>query len=133
MSMFWLIVALIILIPVVELWGLITVGGWIGAGPTILLVILTGVVGGFLAKREGLHTYQLAMIQLRNGEVPGDTLIDGLLILVGGLMLLTPGFFSDIIGFLLIFPLTRGIAKMFLIKTISKKINEGSIIWIRRK
>lgn len=131
--MFWLIVALIILVPTIELWGLITVGGWIGAGPTILLVIATGVLGGYLAKREGLHTYQLAMIQLRNGEIPGDTLIDGLLILVGGLMLLTPGFFTDIFGFLLIFPLTRGIVKMFVIKGITKKINEGSIIWIRRK
>ncbi|WP_243648612.1 FxsA family protein [Hazenella coriacea] len=124
---------LIILVPTIELWGLITVGGWIGAGPTILLVLATGVLGGYLAKREGLHTYRLAMIQLRNGETPGDTLIDGLLILVGGLLLLTPGFFSDVIGFLMIFPWTRGMVKLLVIKWVSKKINEGSVIWIRRK
>lgn len=131
--MFWLIVAVIILVPVIELWGLITVGNWIGPFPTILLVITTGFIGGYLARREGLYTYRLAMIQLRNGELPGEALLDGVCILVGGVFLLTPGFFTDILGFLLVFPYTRGIVKLFLKRWFEKKIRDGSLIWIRRK
>ncbi|MBA4495286.1 FxsA family protein [Paenactinomyces guangxiensis] len=131
--MFWLIVSVIIVIPVIELWGLITVGSWIGAFPTILLVIATGVIGGYLARREGIHTYRLFMIQLRNGELPGDTLLDGACVLVGGVFLLTPGFFTDIIGFLLLFPYSRGIIKLFLKRWFNKKIRNGNFIWNRRR
>ncbi len=131
--MFWLIVGIIILVPIIELWGLITVGNWIGPFPTILLVIATGVIGGYLARREGLNTYRLAMIQLRNGELPGDTLLDGACILAGGVFLLTPGFFSDILGFVLVFPYTRGIVRLFLKRWLNKKIQSGNFIWYRKR
>ncbi|SEM97238.1 FxsA family protein [Lihuaxuella thermophila] len=131
--MFWLIVGIIILVPVIELWGLITVGSWIGPFPTILLVIATGVIGGYLARREGLNTYRLAMIQLRNGELPADTLLDGACILAGGIFLLTPGFFTDLIGFILVFPYTRGMAKLLIKRWLNKKIRSGHFSWYRKR
>lgn len=123
----------IVLIPIVELWGLITMGQWIGAFPTIALVILTGVVGGYLAKREGMRTYQLVMIQLRNGELPGEALLDGAVILIGGVLLLTPGFFSDIMGLFFLIPYTRTYVKLLIRRWLSNRIHNGTFIWIRRR
>jgi UPF0716 protein FxsA len=131
--MFWLIVGLIILIPVLELWGLITVGHWIGPLPTILLVIASGVLGGYLMRREGMRTWRLLMIQLKNGELPGATLLDGALILAGGIFLLTPGFFTDIVGFILVFPWTRPIVRHLIQRWLKKKMRQGIVfVWRRR-
>lgn len=123
--MFWWIVGFIILIPVIELWGLITVGQWIGAWPTVLLVIATGVLGGYLARREGWQTYRLAQMQLQKGELPGEALLDGAAILAGAILLITPGFFSDVIGFFLLFPYTRAIIRLLLKKWIQQKLARG--------
>jgi UPF0716 protein FxsA len=131
--MFWLIVGLIILIPVLELWGLITVGHWIGPLPTILLVIASGVLGGYLMRREGMRTWRLAMIQLQNGELPGATLLDGALILAGGIFLLTPGFFTDIIGFILVLPWTRPIVRHLILRWLERKLRKGAVFVWRRK
>lgn len=131
--LFWVIVASIILIPTLELWGLITVGQTIGVIPTILLVILTGVIGGYLAKREGIRTYRLVMVQMRNGELPGEALLDGLMILAGGIFLLTPGFFTDFIGLFLLIPYTRAIVKLFIKRWLMHRIRHGHFTWIRRR
>jgi UPF0716 protein FxsA len=131
--MFWLIVGLIILIPVLELWGIITVGHWIGPLPTILLVIASAVLGGYLARREGMRTWRLLMIQLKNGELPGATLLDGALILAGGIFLLTPGFFTDIVGFILVFPWTRPIVRHLIQRWLKKKLRQGVVfVWRKR-
>jgi UPF0716 protein FxsA len=130
---FWWVVGAIILLPVIELWGLIAVGSWIGTVPTILMVIFSGVVGAWLAKREGLRTWKLATIQLQNGEIPADTLLDGILILIGGVFLITPGFLTDVMGFLLVFPYTRSIIRFLLKSWLAKKLASGEFIWIQRK
>ncbi|MBD1372782.1 FxsA family protein [Hazenella sp. IB182357] len=131
--MFWLLVGIFIMVPALELWGLITVGSFIGPGWTILLVIATGVLGSYLARKEGLNTYQLAMIQLRNNEVPTDAIIDGVMILLGGIMLITPGFLTDIMGFLLVIPYTRSILRLLAIRILQRKMKEGKIVLYRRR
>lgn len=119
-------------IPIVELWGLLTVGGWIGAWNTIGLVVLTGLVGAWLAKREGLQTLQLVRLQLDRGEMPGQALVDGMCILVGGATLLTPGFFTDAFGFFLLIPYTRGIFKAWMYRFFDRWIKQGGFIIIRK-
>lgn len=130
--MLWVIITFIILVPILEIWGLITVGGWIGTFPTIALVILIAILGGYLAKREGWNTYRLAMIQLNNGELPAEALLDGACILTGSILLITPGFFTDIAGIILVFPYTRSIVKHLLKRWLKKKLENGEIIWYRR-
>ncbi|WP_025028372.1 FxsA family protein [Caldalkalibacillus mannanilyticus] len=130
--MFRILVLMLIIVPVIELWGLISVGKWIGAWPTVGLVILTGIIGAWLAKREGLQTLQLVRLQLEKGEMPGQAVLDGICILVGGAVLLTPGFFTDIVGFFLLVPYTRNIVKAMLRKWFEKWIKHGHFTIIKR-
>ncbi|MFJ7728677.1 FxsA family protein [Neobacillus sp. NPDC097160] len=118
---------LIIAIPAAEIGLLLLSGKTIGAWPTILLIILTGVIGAYLAKREGLQTIRKAQEQLRNGHIPGEAVLDGICILVGGIFLLLPGFITDISGFLMLFPPTRRVVKFLMINSIRKKIQRGNI------
>jgi len=131
--MFRIITLLLILIPLLEIWGLIQMGQWIGPLPTVLAVIVTAIIGGTLARRQGLEVYRLAMLQLNRGDLPGDTILDGVCILAGGFMLLTPGFFTDLIGFPLLIPYTRGIVKLFIKRWLERMIREGRIVWISRR
>ncbi|MFX0558744.1 FxsA family protein [Tepidibacillus infernus] len=123
--MFRTIVFLMIVIPALEIWGLIKAAQFIGGVQTFLAVILTGVIGAFLAKKEGLKTWNKAQIELRNGQLPGDAILDGISIFAGGLLLLTPGFFTDTIGFFMIFPVTRKLIKGYLKRWLERKIQTG--------
>ncbi|PTX63229.1 UPF0716 protein FxsA [Melghirimyces profundicolus] len=131
--MFRILVLIMILVPALEIWGLVTVGEVIGAWPTVLAVIATGVAGGYLARWQGLQTLRLTQIQLNNGELPGDALLDGICILSGGLLLLTPGFFTDAVGFLLLVPYTRGLVKLFIKRRLTRMIEEGRVFRISRR
>lgn len=129
-----LIILLLIIVPALEIWGLVTVGNLIGAWPTVLLVIATGIAGGTLARREGLSTLRLAQLQLSRGELPGEAMLDGVCILGGGLLLLTPGFFTDIVGIPLLLPYTRGIVKWWVKRQLTRMIGEGRVFWhVRRR
>jgi UPF0716 protein FxsA len=88
-----------IAIPVVEMWILIQVGGVIGAWPTIGLVLLTAVVGLALLRRQGFDTLARVRARLESGEVPALEMLEGLVLAVSGALLLTPGFFTDALGF----------------------------------
>lgn len=118
--MIWLIV-LIVLIPTIELWGLLVIGGWIGALPTVLIVIATGILGGLLAKREGIQALRLAQIQMQNQEMPSEAILDGICVIIGAIFLLTPGFFTDFIGLFFLIPYTRAIAKMGIKHWVMRK------------
>ena len=96
-----------ILVPIVEMWILIEVGGWIGALPTIALVVLTATLGLSLLKRQGLSTLLSARRKMDEGSIPASELVSGVMIAVGGALLLTPGFATDAIGFALLIPQTR--------------------------
>ncbi|KIL53245.1 hypothetical protein KP77_02210 [Jeotgalibacillus alimentarius] len=123
----WLML-LIIIIPAIEIAILISAGNLIGVIPTVLLIILTGIVGAYLAKSQGLQ----ALKKVQNMTVfdggPGDAVIDGLCILIGGVLLLTPGFVTDTIGFLLLIPFTRNKLKPFIYKWVQRKMRNGNVI-----
>jgi UPF0716 protein FxsA len=125
------ILLLIIIVPAAEMGILLASGQIIGVWPTILLIILTGVIGSYLAKKQGIATYYQLQRQMQTGQLPGDALLDGVCILVGGTLLLTPGFITDILGFLLLFPVTRISFKKLMTKWIQKRIRNGNMKIIR--
>lgn len=118
---------LIIVIPAIDIGVLLLSGKTLGLFPTIALIILTGVVGAYLAKREGLQTIRRAQEQLAYGQIPGESVLDGISILIGATLLLTPGFITDIVGFLLLFPPSRKLFKFFMKNSLRKKIERGNI------
>ncbi|MDQ0220081.1 membrane protein FxsA [Peribacillus cavernae] len=122
---------LLIVIPAVEIAVLLLSGRTIGVWPTLLLIISTGLIGAFLAKQQGLETLRKAQEQMRYGQLPGDALLDGICILIGGTFLLTPGFVSDLIGLVLLLPPTRKIIKPVLLKMIRNMIDKRKITIIR--
>lgn len=118
---------LIIVIPAIDIGFLLLSGKTIGFLPTIALIILTGVVGAYLAKKEGLQTIKRAQEQLSYGQIPGESVLDGICILIGATLLVTPGFFTDLFGFLLLFPPSRKPFKFLMINALRKRIQNGNI------
>ena len=100
----------IILIPVIEIYLFIKIGSQIGALTTILLIFTTAIVGFYYAKYEGLNTLKSGFIQLSKNETPAYEIISGAAIAIAALLLIIPGFATDILGFLIIFPLTRTVS-----------------------
>ena len=98
-------------VPAIELFLLIKLGSVIGAGNTILLIIVTGVTGAQLARFQGFGVLQRIQLDLEKGVMPTEEMINGVLILVGGILLLTPGIITDILGFLLLVPFSRSLIK----------------------
>lgn len=121
------LILLIIVIPAADIGILLLSGKTIGVLPTLAFIILTGVIGAYLAKREGLETIRRAGEQLQNGQIPGEALLDSICILVGGTLLLTPGFITDIFGFLMLFPWSRKLFKLVMKNSFRKWINRGNI------
>ena len=97
----------ILLIPVIEIYLLIKIGSQIGAITTILLIFTTAIVGIYYAKYEGLNTLKSGFVQLSKNEMPTYEMISGAAIALAALLLIIPGFATDVIGFLIIFPITR--------------------------
>ncbi|ADC48741.1 MULTISPECIES: FxsA family protein [Alkalihalophilus] len=131
--MFRILLLLIIIVPALEIAVLILSGNTIGVWPTIALIILTGVLGAWLAKKEGLQAIRVAQLQASQGQLPSSVMLDGICILIGGVVLLTPGFITDAIGFFLLIPATRGIAKGFLLSIFNKMIKNGNFIIMSRR
>ncbi len=109
----------IILIPIIEIYLFIKIGSQIGAFNTISLVFITAIVGIIYARYEGLNTLKSGLSQILKNELPSYEIISGAAIAFAALLLIIPGFATDLFGFILIFPLTRKI----LLKRISKNIN----------
>ena len=108
----------IIFVPIFEIYLLIKVGSQIGAMSTILLIFVTAIIGIYYAKYEGLNTLKSGLAQLRKNETPAYEVISGAAIAFAALLLIIPGFATDILGFLLIFPLSRKL----IFNKFSKKI-----------
>ena len=100
--MFFRLLLLFTLVPLVELYLLIRIGGLIGAGPTILLVLGTGAVGAWLARREGLRSWIAVQQELAAGRLPAEELLHALLVVIAGVLLVTPGVFTDAFGLLML-------------------------------
>ena len=119
---------LFILVPLVELYLLLKLGALIGAGPTLALVILTGILGGTLARRQGFVVLRRIRQDLQAGILPTEPLIDGLFILAGGLLLLTPGLLTDVAGFLALVPPSRKLFKRW-IKRRFQRILDSRVVY----
>ncbi|XEC96467.1 FxsA family protein [Paenibacillus tarimensis] len=119
------IVIVIIVVPALEIWGILRMGAWIGAWPTFGFILLTGFIGAYLAKREGRKVWMEAQRQMQSGQIPGRTMLDGLCVLIGGILLLTPGFLTDLLGFSLLFPLTRPYYRKVILGWLEKKMRGG--------
>lgn len=125
--MFLKILILFTVVPLVELALLIEVGGQIGAANTIAIVILTGLAGAALARSQGFQVIDRIRTEMAAGQLPGDSLIDGVLVLSGALLLLTPGLITDTIGFTILIPFTRAIFKTYLKRYFQTKVQTGEI------
>ena len=110
----------IILIPLIEIYLFIEIGGQIGAGYTILFILLTAVIGLYFAKLEGINTIRSGMNQLTNNQMPIYEMISGAALAFAAVLLIIPGFATDIIGFLLIIPFTRNLLFKFITKKYEK-------------
>ncbi len=118
---------LFVIVPFVELVLLIRVGEWIGFWPTVGLIVLTGLLGSTMARLEGLSVWQRLQDQLQKGGIPGKELMDGVIILVAGALLLTPGVLTDVVGLLGLFPPSRALIRSQLRKRFSAGVQQGSI------
>lgn len=114
-------------VPLLELFILIQLGQVMGLWPTIGLVILTGLAGAALARLEGLRTLWRIQERLTSGQLPGSDLFDGLAILLGGALLLTPGILTDLVGFSFLFPPTRKLLLGRIRRSMEKGIRSGNI------
>ncbi len=130
--MFKYIFILFVLIPALEIWLFLTLGSWVGIWKTFLLIIVTGFIGAILVKRESKKAMELARYQWANGQIPGQSILDGVCIFAGGLFLLTPGFFTDTLGALLVLPFTRPLFRMWLLAWIQRKMQDGSVQFFGR-
>ena len=107
--MFLLIAACVVLLPLVELWFIVQVGQELGVLPTVALLLVVSLVGTSLVKREGLRVYGQFMAAVRSGQEPTREIVHGVCILASGVLLLAPGFFSDMVGIFLLLPPVRAL------------------------
>ena len=125
--MFFKLFLLFTLIPVIELSLLIEIGSYIGILNTVIIVILTALVGAYMVRMEGMGVMYRIQKNMQEGQFPAEEMISGAMILVAGALLLTPGFFTDIIGFLMVIPLSRNYISNWIKKYIEKKMSNDEI------
>jgi len=125
--MFIRMLILFTLVPMAELYILIEAGRQIGVTATIAMVFLTGFAGAYLARSQGFHLMRRIQNDLNAGRLPADEILNGAIILAGGLLLLTPGFLTDLSGFCMLAPLTRNYIKKWLQHWLQDKISSGQI------
>ena len=118
---------LFVIVPLLELALLIQMGRLVGFWPTIATVVFTGVAGAWLARTEGLRTMWKLRDDLANGRVPGQAIMDGMSVLAGGALLLTPGIITDAIGFGLLFPRTRRAIQERIMARLERSIEERAV------
>ena len=118
----WLLLVAFIVVPLVEIYVIIQIGQVIGAWWTILLLIADSIVGSWLVKREGRRAWRALQTALEQGRMPARELADGVLILVGGTLMLTPGFVTDAVGILCLLPVTRPLGRRVLASMISRRV-----------
>jgi len=118
----WLLLVAFVLVPLVEIYVIIQVGQVIGAWWTIALLVADSILGSWLIKREGARAWRALRSTLEQGRMPARELADGALIVVGGTLMLTPGFVSDVFGILCILPFTRPFGRRILAGVITRKL-----------
>jgi len=135
----WALVVAFVVVPLIEIYVLIQVGQVIGPWWTILLLVLDSILGSWLIKLEGARAWLALRTALRDGRMPARELADGALILIGGTLMLSPGFVTDIFGILLILPFTRPVFRRLLTQVVTRRLlasnarrpgpgSEGSVV-----
>jgi UPF0716 protein FxsA len=121
------LLVLFVVVPLVELALLIRVGEWLGMMPTLALVIATGVMGATLARMEGARVLTKMQKDLAVGRMPAPYILDGLMILVAGVLLITPGLITDAVGFALLVPTVRNVVKQWLRRVLEKRLRQDTV------
>lgn len=129
--MFFRLLILFILVPIGELTLLIEIGKAIGTWPTIAIIVVTGIIGSYLLRWQGAATWRKFQYSLSRGSFPGDTIIEGVLILIGGAFLLTPGVVTDALGFILLIPPSRKLVVKLVKAYLKRKYDLEEIIVIQ--
>ena len=119
---------LLIVLPVIEIWSIVQMSGWIGGMNTILLLIVISIVGAYAAKKEGQKVLSQARMQMNSGQIPGYSLVNGVCVLLGGILLLIPGFLTDVFGLLLLIPFTRVFFQGAILKWLERAMRNGNFI-----
>jgi len=121
------LILLFVFVVLAELFILIEIGSYIGGFNTILLVFMTAMLGALLARRQGLRTLQQIQLSLSQGQIPAEELIDGVLILAGGILFLTPGVLTDLFALVLLFSTTRTYFKRWLRRRFDRMMASGNV------
>ena len=119
------LVAVFILVPIAELAVIIRVGGEIGVLPTVALLVLDSILGSLLLRSQGRSAWERFSAALAVGRIPHREILDGVLVIFGGALLLTPGFLTDVLGLLLLVPATRAIARRLLVRAAGRRVIVG--------
>jgi len=120
--MFLMVLALLVVVPLAEVTAMIAVGQWIGAWEAIALLFAISLVGFVLVKRQGVGAWRRIRSEMRIGQVPAAAVLDGALVLLAGLLLLIPGFLTDIVGLALLVPPVRDLIRRFAGRRITKRV-----------
>lgn len=129
--MFVRLFILFLIVPVIEIYLLIKVGSLIGAVPTVAVLLLISLAGAWLVRHQGFHILRRIQAELAQGRLPAAELLDGALVLVGGVLLLTPGFFTDLLGLFFLIPVTRLFIKQSLGLWLQRRLSRGQFIMRR--
>ncbi len=125
------LIPIFVVFPALEIGVLLWSGTKIGVFNTVVLIILTGVLGVFFARKQGFEVMQKIRMTMQTGQPPGEVLLDGLCVMIGGILLLLPGFISDIIGLIFLLPLTRLLVKPYMKKWFKNRANRTTTFIIR--
>jgi UPF0716 protein FxsA len=120
--------ALFVVVQIIEIWLLIQVGQAIGGWQTLLLLVLDSLLGAWLLRREGRRTWRAFRLALEERRVPAREVADGVLVIIGGTLLITPGFLSDIVGLLFLLPPTRAAIRPVLTRLFARRFGVGSLV-----
>jgi UPF0716 protein FxsA len=116
------------IIPIIEVWMLIKIGRVFGALPTVAILIAISMAGAWLARSQGFRAIVAIQKELAAGRLPAAHILDGAFILAGGILLLTPGFFTDVIGLFFLIPASRSLLKLWLGRWLERKLRGGSMV-----
>ena len=123
-----LLLLALIVVPIVELYVIVQVGQGIGILPTLALLVVMSLLGGYLLRREGTRTWRALREALQAGRLPAREVADGALVILGGALLLTPGFATDLFGLLCILPPTRAVLRWVLTGVVARRLGAGGLV-----
>ena len=125
-----LIVVALIVVPLIELYVLVQTGEALGLIPTLLLLLVMSLLGGYLLRREGMKTWRALRTALQAGRLPAKEVADGALVILGGALLLTPGFVTDAVGLLCILPPSRAVLRRMLTGLFARRLGLGGVVTV---